>query len=101
MIEALRPGQFRPDLANWNEEHIPAGVRYFEDVVARDTATHWEAWRNVTLTQLNSELAVLLHSLSLKNKSRKVALRRLYGSLWVLTLLFSAILLLFAIFTMI
>ena len=100
-IEALRPGHFRPDLSDWHDAQMPAGVRYFEDVVERNTSTYWDEWRTVTLTQLNAELAVQLHSLCLKNKARKVALRRLYGSLSALTLLFSAILLLFAVFTLI
>jgi hypothetical protein len=46
-------------------------------------------------------LAVQFHSLCLKNQARKLALRRLYRSLRIMTIVFSAILLLFAIFTLI
>jgi hypothetical protein len=53
----------------------------------------------VSLEQLNAELAVQLHSLCMKNHARKVALRGLYRSLRNMTVVFSAILLLFAIFS--
>ena len=96
-IEALRPGQYRPHLKNWpkGRDDYPVGVRYYEDVVERDSEGHWEAWRDVTLGQLNAELAIQAHSLCLKNQARKVAIRRLYGSLRMLTLVFAAILFLF------
>lgn len=100
-IDALRPTHYRPRLESWSpdrEDH-PRGVRYFEDVVLRDADAHWQAWRHISLQQLNAELAVQLHSLSLKNHSRKLALRRLYQSLRNMTVVFSAILLLFAVFS--
>ena len=43
--------------------------------------SHWQAWRNISVQQLNAELAVQLHSLCLKNQARKIALRGLYRSL--------------------
>ena len=100
-IAALRPGQYRPQLQHWPREHgdLPKGVRYFEDVVQRNTAEHWKAWRDVTLRELNAEIAVHVHSVALKNNARKVALRRLYSSLRLMTGLFAAILILFVIFT--
>lgn len=100
-IEALRPAQFRPRLQNWPRERpdYPIGVRYFEDVVQREVTAQWAAWQTVTLDQLNAELAVQVHSLGLKNQARKKALRGLYNSLRVLTILFAAILLLFTVFT--
>ena len=67
----------------------------------RDTEATWQAWKHVTLEQLNAELAVQFHSLCLKNQARKLALRRLYRSLRIMTIVFSAILLLFAPFTLI
>lgn len=99
-IDALRPKHFRPKFETWPEARPdrPRGVRYYEDVVLRDSAAHWQAWRDVTVEQLNAELAVQLHSLCLKNNVRKIALRRLYHSLRVMTIVFSAILLLFGIF---
>ena len=75
-------------------------MRYYEDVVLRDTEAHWQAWRNISLQQLNADLAVQLHSLCLKNQARKIALRGLYRSLRNMAIVFSAILLLFALFTM-
>lgn len=100
-IAALRPGQYRPQLQLWPRDRgdLPKGVRYFEDVVQRNTAEHWEAWRDVTLRELNAEIAVHVHSVALKNNARKVALRRLYSSLRLMTGLFAAILILFVIFT--
>ena len=71
----------------------------YEDVVQRDTQAHWHTWRNISVQQLNAELAVQLHSLCLKNQARKIALRGLYRSLRNMTVVFSAILLLFAIFS--
>lgn len=100
-IEALRPTHFRPRFDKWPAERddFPRGVRYYEDVVARDTESHWQAWRHVSLQQLNAELAVQLHSVCLKNQARKMALRALYRSLRYMAIVFSAILLLFAIFS--
>jgi hypothetical protein len=101
-VHALRPGQYHPDFNRWprGRTDFPKGVRYFEDVVARDTERHWEAWRSVTRRELNAELAVQLHSLSLKNESRKKALRGLYNNLRIMTVVLSLILILFVIFTL-
>ena len=100
-VQALRPGQYRPDFRRWSQERrdFPKGIRYFEDVVGRDTEQHWEAWKTVTVRQLNAELAVQLHSLSLKNATRKKALRGLYNNLRIMTIVLSLILMLFVIFT--
>ncbi len=102
-IEALRPAQFRPQLDQWRKDRddFPSGVRYYEDVVKRDTLEHWDAWRKTSLQQLNAELAVQLHSVCLKNQARKQALRRLYRSLRNMAVVFSAILLLFAVFSVV
>ena len=99
-ITALKPGQFRPKLKHWSRERkdFPQGVRYFEDIVHRNTMDHWEAWQAVTLRQLNAELAVQVHSLALKNAARKKALRGLYTSLRIMTAVFAAILVLFVFF---
>lgn len=101
-IQALRPGQYRPDLERWSHERrdLPKGVRYFEDIVSRSSEEHWEAWKTVTVRQLNAELAVQVHSMALKNNVRKKALRRLYNSLRIMTVVLSLILILFIIFTL-
>ena len=100
-IDVLRPAQYRPNFSRWSRQRndFPRGVRYYEDVVDRGTEEHWEAWRVVTVRQLNAELAVQVHSLCLKNNARKQALQRLYHSLRNMTIVFSAILLLFVLFT--
>jgi hypothetical protein len=95
-IKALRPGRFRPDLGNWPDSSpdYPRRVRYFEDVVLRDVESHWRAWQEVQVEQLNAELAIQLHSLSQKNQATRISLRRLYTGLRVMTLLITALLLL-------
>jgi hypothetical protein len=100
-IDMLRPGHYRPRMGEWraDRDDYPRGIRYFEDVVLRDTDSHWQAWRDTSLQRLNAELAVQLHSLCLKNHERKIALRRLYRGLRNMTVVFSAILLLFALFS--
>jgi hypothetical protein len=98
-VDALRPGHFRPRLGAWPKERpdYPKGVRYFEDVIARDAEGYWQAWREVTMEQLNSELAVQVHSLCVKNNVKRVALRRLYAGLRLMTLLLAGIVALFVV----
>lgn len=102
-IDTLRPGHYHPNYQRWPDTRAdhPVGLRYFEDVVLRDTEEHWQAWRTVALQQLNAELAAQLHSVCRKNQTRKIALRKLYRSLRMMTIVFSAILLLFAVFTLV
>ncbi|OFW22223.1 MAG: hypothetical protein A3H97_07125 [Acidobacteria bacterium RIFCSPLOWO2_02_FULL_65_29] len=98
-VVALRPGRFRPQLGGWPRDRAdyPKGVRYFEDVIARSAESYWQAWHEVTMEQLNAELAVQVHSLCIKNNVRRVALRRLYEGLRVMTLLLAALVALFAV----
>lgn len=88
-IEALRPGRFRPKLAEWQAsgDTFPLGVRYYEDVIARDVHSHWRAWHEVRIGQLNAELAIQLHSMCFRSNVKRVALARLFGGLRVMTLL--------------
>ena len=96
-IEALRPGKFRPHLGEWPEssEDFPKRVRYYEDVIERDVQSHWQAWRDVQVGQLNAELAVQLHSMCMKSNVKRVALRRLYAGLRLMTLLVAGLVVLF------
>jgi hypothetical protein len=98
-IELLRPRRFHPHphLPPVSEDSdAPLGIRYYEDVVARDVDGHLQAWREVRIGQLNAELAIQLHSLCLSNQAKHVALRRLYGGLRAITLLVSLAAALFA-----
>lgn len=52
------------------------------------------------LFDLSNREARFVHSLALKNNGRKKALRRLYNSLRVMTIVFAAILVLFVAFTL-
>lgn len=96
-IQALRPGRFRPNLGDWapDSDDYPQGVRYFEDVVRRDVQSHWRAWREVRVDQLNAELAVRLHSLCIKNQATRKSLRRLYAGLRIMTLLITVLICIF------
>lgn len=97
-IEALRPGRFRPRIWDWNsgDGDRPAGVRYYEDVIQQTASAHWKAWQGVRLTQLNAEISVQVHSLSLKNHAKHVAIRRLYGGLRLMALVLGALMVVFA-----
>lgn len=98
-VDALRPGHFRPRLGSWSKDRsdYPKGVRYFEDVIAREAEGYWQAWCEVTMEQLNAELAVQVHSLCIKNNHKRIALRRLYGGLRLMTLLLAGIVALFVV----
>jgi hypothetical protein len=99
-IELLRPRRFHPHphppARSTDREDFPLGIRYYEDVVLRDVDSHWKAWRDVHIGQLNAELAIQLHSLCLSNQAKHVALRRLYAGLRAMTLLLAASAALFA-----
>jgi hypothetical protein len=99
-IELLRPRKFRPHprLPDRPEagEDFPLGIRYYEDVVMRDVDGYWRAWREVHMGQLNAELAIQLHSLSLTNQAKHVSLRRLYAGLRAMTILLGGSAALFA-----
>lgn len=101
-IELLRPRKFRPQIqtlaAGASHDELPIGIRYYEDVVSRDVKGHWAAWRDVHIGQLNAELAVQLHSISLSNQAKHVALRRLYAGLRAITVLMGASAVMFAYF---
>ncbi len=97
-IEALRPGHFRPRLQDWpsHDEDRPVGVRYYEDAIQRSATEHWKAWQDVRLSQLNAELAIQVHSLSLKNNAKHIGLRRLYTGLRAMALVLALLMVVFA-----
>jgi hypothetical protein len=96
-IAALRPGKYQPDLKGWHvyAPDYPRGVRYFEDVIQRDVRSHWAAWCDVPLAQLNAELAVQHHSLCLKANVKRVALVRLFAGLRLMAMLVVGLMALF------
>ena len=97
-IEALRPGRFRPRLWDWThgETSRPAGVRYYEDVIKKSASEHWQAWQGIRLTQINAEMCVQLHSLSLKNHAKHMAIRRLYNGLRAMAIVLGLLMVVFA-----
>ncbi|HEY7189248.1 MAG TPA: hypothetical protein VH436_21970 [Vicinamibacterales bacterium] len=100
-IEALHPGWFKPEIGEWSPERAdhPAGVRHFEDIIKRKAAEHWSAWQQVRLSQLNSELAVQIHSLARKNHAKHLAVRRLYIGLRAMALMLAVVLVLYGVFS--
>ena len=95
-IESLHPGKFRPRAGTWSEDEIkPMGVRYYEDVIDRDVHGHWRAWHDVQIGQLNAEIAMQFHTLCVKADVKRVALRRLFGGLRLMTMLVAAMMVLF------
>lgn len=92
-VSTLRPRHFRPRLGGWlkSSKDYPKGIRYFEDVIARDPESYWAAWREVSIDQLNAELAVQLHSLCMKCDLKRRALRQLYEGLRVMVLLLAIV----------
>jgi hypothetical protein len=100
-IQALRPGNIRPVSKVGAGGGLPVGVRYFEDVATRSVDEHVAAWNDVTITELNTELAAQLHSMCLRNVKRKDALRRLYAHLRLMTILLAVVLLIVLAFTQI
>jgi hypothetical protein len=99
-IEVLRPRKFHSRLPEGavSAERSPAGVRYYEDVLHRDAAGHLRAWDEVRISQLNAELAIQGHSLSLKARAKHEALRRLFGGLRLMTLLAGGLLMVMVFF---
>jgi hypothetical protein len=99
-IEVLRPRKFHsrlPDSAA-PPDRSPAGVRYYEDVIRRDVEGHYRAWDQIRISQLNAELAVQGHSLSLKARAKHEALRRLFNGLRLMTLLAAGLLMAMVLF---
>jgi hypothetical protein len=95
-IEALRPGRSRSPLDGWTSSNdFPVGIRYYEDVIQRDVHSHWRAWGDVHMAQLNAELAVQHHSMCLRSNVKRAALHRLYAGLQVMTLLVVGLIVLF------
>jgi hypothetical protein len=98
-IEALKPGRFRLELADWSSESLdrPAGIRHYEDIIQKSARGHWAAWQTVRISQLNAELAMQVHNLALQNHAKHVALRRLYAGLRVMALALAGLSLLFVV----
>ncbi|MBI3262826.1 MAG: hypothetical protein HYZ58_06720 [Acidobacteria bacterium] len=100
-IETLRPRGLRtsqPTLGEGHADHHPLGVRHYEHVVRRDARSLAEAWREVTLRQLNTELAIHVHGLCVGNKAKHAALHRLYDGLRIMTFIVAALLMMLGLF---
>jgi hypothetical protein len=67
------------------------GFRDPERVSNQDALEHERAWREVRFDQLIAELAGQNHALAGVNREKWAALRRLYGGLQVLAVLFGGL----------
>jgi hypothetical protein len=88
-IEALRPRGFDIPRGSAGPEPLdsPLRLRDYAYAVERDVESHGRAWNEVTLNELNAELAVQHHVLARTNQHKYAALRRLYGGLYLLTVM--------------
>lgn len=88
-IEALRPRGFDIPRGATGPEPLrsPLRLRDYAYAVERDVESHGRAWNEVTLGELNAELAVQHHVLARTNQHKYAALRRLYGGLYLLTVM--------------
>lgn len=87
-VEALRPRGSRPSPA---AAPAPRGLRDPEEVLRHDVESYQRAWREVRFDRLNDELARRNLGLALVNEEKYAAVRRLYGGLRVLALMFGGL----------
>jgi hypothetical protein len=87
-IETLRPRHLEPrqPVTGGAGEDTPLGLRFYADVLMRDSAAYTAAWQGVNIGQLNAELARQIHTVARINDAKYAALRRLYSGLKVMTL---------------
>jgi hypothetical protein len=87
-VEALRPRGSQPSPA---ASPAPRGLRDPEEVLRHDVESYQQAWREVRFDRLNDELARRNLGLALVNQEKYAAVRRLYGGLRVLALMFGGL----------
>jgi uncharacterized protein YjiK len=103
-IESLRPRKSQahvgPIPGAARSQDAPMGLRFYDDMLSRDTTQYRQAWQDVTMSQLTGELAVQAHSLAAINRPKYVALSRLYSGLKLMTLVSAVMLILGAVFVL-
>jgi hypothetical protein len=91
-VEALRPRAAEPGgLPDDAPEPASPALREMERVAGQERPAYERAWREVRFGELNGELARQNHALARANLEKYAALRRLYGGLRVLALLFGGL----------
>jgi hypothetical protein len=97
-IETLRPRRFEPPqpVSRGAAEDSPLGLRFYADVLTRDSGAYAAAWQGVHIGQLNAEVARQIHTLARINEAKYAALRRLYTGLKAMTLVGAVILIMAA-----
>ena len=71
------------------------GIRYYEDVIERDVHSHWRAWHDVQLGQLNAELADAAPQPVPEEQRQARRAARLFAGLRVMTMLVIGLMVLF------
>ena len=105
-IESLRPRSdslrpkpgFATDPAAANERAKSLGVRFFSDALRYDLPEYVSAWQNVSVSQLNEEIAIQLYTVARINKAKYNAIAKLYSGLQAITLLTWGLLVAIAVF---
>lgn len=93
-IESLRPRSI-PNISLHGEvpdEEASLGLRFFVDATRYDTPGYLKAWQSVRVSQLNTELAIQLHTLARINRKKYDAVSRLYRGLQAITVLTTGLL---------
>lgn len=72
--------------------HQPLGLLFWEGIVRRDLENYRRAWDGITMGQLNAEMVVVAHAVAQVNRTKYLAVRRMYIAL-VLVIALAAILL--------
>lgn len=90
-IESLRPRQTRPNPRPPGPQGPDAslGLRFFADVLQKDLDSYRQAWRDVNMAQLNTEMATQAWVLARINDAKYAALRRLYRAMQAMVILAS------------
>jgi hypothetical protein len=82
-IQALRPRRLGGERDPGGGSAVLSGVLYWEEIVRRDLASYRERWNRITMEELNQELIVISHALSLLIQAKYRALDRMYLMLFL------------------
>ena len=95
-IACLRPHALQTSPSGTDRPSGPGqqaqGVLFWEGIVRRNLEHYQRTWDSVTMGQLNAELVVVAHALAVVNRTKFVAVRRMYIAL-VLVIALAAFLL--------
>jgi hypothetical protein len=93
-IEALRPRTSRKPSGIPEATPDAIGLRHHDDVLRRSDDAYVSAWREVSVEEINTEIALQVHRQAEVNQAKERALTRLYAGLRVAMLLLVGLVLL-------